>query len=139
MLARSGQVELDVSQCPDLAPPLAAMAAVRTGTTRLTNAARLRAKESDRLASVTRALRAMGGQVEEYADSLTIHGVKRLPGGGVVDCANDHRIAMMAAVCAASAEAPVKLLGAECVRKSYPEFWTHFQSLGGELHGLILR
>lgn len=139
MLARSGQVELDVSQCPDLAPPLAAMAAVRTGTTRLTNAARLRTKESDRLASVTRALRAMGGQVEEYADSLTIHGVKRLPGGGVVDCANDHRIAMMAAVCAASAEAPVKLLGAECVRKSYPEFWTHFQSLGGELHGLILR
>ncbi len=139
MLARSGQVELDVSQCPDLAPPLAAMAAVRAGTTRLTNAARLRAKESDRLASVTRALRAMGGQVEEYADSLTIHGVKRLPGGGVVDCANDHRIAMMAAVCAASAEAPVKLLGAECVRKSYPEFWTHFQSLGGELHGLILR
>lgn len=139
MLARSGQVELDVSQCPDLAPPLAAMAAVRTGTTRLTNAARLRAKESDRLASVTRALRAMGGQVAEYADSLTIHGVKRLPGGGVVDCANDHRIAMMAAVCAASAEAPVKLLGAECVRKSYPEFWTHFQSLGGELHGLILR
>ena len=139
MLARSGQVELDVSQCPDLAPPLAAMAAVRTGTTRLTNAARLRAKESDRLASVTRALRAMGGQVEEYADSLTIHGVKRLPGGGVVDCANDHRIAMMAAVCAASAEAPVKLLGAECVRKSYPEFWTHFQLLGGELHGLILR
>lgn len=139
MLARPGQVELDVSQCPDLAPPLAAMAAVRTGTTRLTNAARLRAKESDRLASVTRALRAMGGQVEEYADSLTIHGVKRLPGGGVVDCANDHRIAMMAAVCAASAEAPVKLLGAECVRKSYPEFWTHFQSLGGELHGLILR
>ena len=138
MLARSGQVELDVSQCPDLAPPLAAMAAVRTGTTRLTNAARLRAKESDRLASVTRALRAMGGQVEEYADSLTIHGVKRLPGGGVVDCANDHRIAMMAAVCAA-AEAPVKLLGAECVRKSYPEFWTHFQLLGGELHGLILR
>ena len=139
MLARSGQVELDVSQCPDLAPPLAAMAAVRTGTTRLTHAARLRATESDRLASVTRALRAMGGQVEEYADSLTIHGVKRLPGGGVVDCANDHRIAMMAAVCAASAEAPVKLLGAECVRKSYPEFWTHFQSLGGELHGLILR
>ena len=80
-----------------------------------------------------------GGQVEEYADSLTIHGVKRLPGGGVVDCANDHRIAMMAAVCAASAEAPVKLLGAECVRNPIRKFWTHFQSLGGELHGLILR
>ena len=138
-LARPGEVELDVSQCPDLVPPLAAIAAVRAGTTRLTNAARLRMKESDRLASVTRALRAMGGQVEEHIDALTIHGVERLPGGGAVDCANDHRIAMMAAVCAASAGAPVKLLGAECVKKSYPEFWTHFQSLGGELHGLILR
>ena len=138
-LARPGEVELDVSQCPDLVPPLAAIAAVRAGTTRLTNAARLRMKESDRLASVTRALRAMGGQVEEHIDALTIHGVERLPGGGGVDCANDHRIAMMAAVCAASAGAPVKLLGAECVKKSYPEFWTHFQSLGGELHGLILR
>ena len=137
-LTRSGEVELDVSQCPDLVPPLAAMAAVRAGTTHLTNAARLRMKESDRLASVTLALRAMGGQVEEHTDALTIHGVARLPGGGTVDCANDHRIAMMAAVCAAFAEAPVKLLGAECVRKSYPEFWTHFQSLGGELHGLIL-
>ena len=138
-LARPGEVELDVSQCPDLVPPLAAIAAVRAGTTRLTNAARLRMKESDRLASVTRALRAMGGQVEEHIDALTIHGVERLPGGCAVDCANDHRIAMMAAVCAASAGAPVKLLGAECVKKSYPEFWTHFQSLGGELHGLILR
>lgn len=138
-LAQPGEVELDVSQCPDLVPPLAAVAAVRVGTTRLTNAARLRMKESDRLASVTLALRAMGGQVEEHADALTIHGVEQLPGGGTVDCANDHRIAMMAAVCAASAGAPVKLLGAECVRKSYPEFWTHFQSLGGDLHGLILR
>ena len=138
-LARPGEVELDVSQCPDLVPPLAAIAAVRAGTTRLTNAARLRMKESDRLASVTRALRAMGGQVEEPIDALTIHGVEHMTGGGAVDCANDHRIAMMAAVCAASAGAPVKLLGAECVKKSYPEFWTHFQSLGGELHGLILR
>lgn len=138
-LAKPGDAELDVSQCPDLVPPLAAMAAVRVGTTRLINASRLRMKESDRLASVTLALRAMGGQVEEHADALTIHGVEQLPGGGTVDCANDHRIAMMTAVCAASAQAPVTLLGAECVRKSYPEFWTHFQSLGGELHGLILR
>ena len=54
--------------------------------------------------------------MEEHIDALTIHGVERLPGGGAVDCANDHRIAMMAAVCAASAGAPVKLLGAECVK-----------------------
>ena len=138
-LAKPGEAELDVSQCPDLVPPLAAMAAVRAGTTHFTHAARLRMKESDRLSTVAAALRAMGAQVEEGADSLTIHGRERLPGGGTVDCCNDHRIAMMAAVSAAFAQAPVKLLGAECVRKSYPEFWDHFIQLGGEAHGLVLR
>ena len=138
-LAKPGEAELDVSQCPDLVPPLAAMAAVRAGTTHLTHAARLRMKESDRLSTVAAALRAMGAQVEEGPDSLTIHGQERLPGGGTVDCCNDHRIAMMAAVSAAFAQAPVKLLGAECVRKSYPEFWNHFIQLGGEAHGLVLR
>ena len=115
------------------------MAAVRAGTTRLTHAARLRIKESDRLSTVAAALRAMGAQVEEGADSLTIHGRERLPGGGTVDCCNDHRIAMMAAVSAAFAQEPVKLLGAECVKKSYPEFWDHFIQFGGEAHGLVLR
>ena len=138
-LAKPGEAELDVSQCPDLVPPLAAMAAVRAGTTHFTHAARLRMKESDRLSTVAAALRAMGAQVEEGADSLTIHGRERLPGGGTVDCCNDHRIAMMAAVSAAFAQAPVKLLGAECVRKSYPEFWDHFIQLGGEVRGLVLR
>ena len=138
-LAKPGEAELDVSQCPDLVPPLAAMAAVRAGTTHLTHAARLRMKESDRLSTVAAALRAMGAQVEEGADSLTIHGRERLPGGGTVDCCNDHRIAMMAAVSAAFAQNPVTLLGAECVRKSYPEFWNHFIQLGGEAHGLVLR
>ena len=138
-LAKPGEAELDVSQCPDLVPPLAAMAAVRAGTTHLTHAARLRMKESDRLSTVAAALRAMGAQVEEGADSLTIHGRERLPGGGTVDCCNDHRIAMMAAVSAAFAQSPVTLLGAECVRKSYPEFWNHFIQLGGEAHGLVLR
>ena len=51
----------------------------------------------------------------------------------------DHRIAMMAAVSAAFAQKPVTLLGAECVHKSYPQFWLHFQMLGGKIHGLILR
>ncbi|MBM6681880.1 3-phosphoshikimate 1-carboxyvinyltransferase [Pseudoflavonifractor capillosus] len=138
-LAKPGEAELDVSQCPDLVPPLAAMAAVRAGTTHFTHAARLRMKESDRLSTVAAALQAMGAQVEEGADSLTIHGQERLPGGGTVDCCNDHRIAMMAAVSAAFAQEPVKLLGAECVRKSYPEFWDHFIQLGGEVRGLVLR
>ena len=137
-LARPGDVELDVSQCPDLLPPLAAMAAVRAGKTVFSHAARLRMKESDRLSTVAAALRALGGQAEEGPDSLTVWGMEQLPGGGRVDCANDHRIAMMAAVCAAYARKPTELLGAECVKKSYPEFWDHFVQLGGEVHGLVL-
>ena len=137
-LARPGDVELDVSQCPDLVPPLCAMAAVRKGTARLTHAARLRLKESDRLSSVTAALTALGADIQEGADSLTIRGLDRLAGGGVVDCQNDHRIAMMAAVAAQACDRPVTLLGAECVSKSYSRFWEDYKMLGGEVHGLIL-
>ena len=96
-------------------------------------------KESDRLSAVTQVLNALGSRVEEHPDSLTILGVDTLAGGVAVDSHNDHRIAMMAAVSAAFAQAPVKLLGAECVKKSYPEFWNHFIQLGGEAHGLVLR
>lgn len=65
-LARSGTVTLDVSQCPDLVPPLAVMAALRRGeTTHIVGAARLRIKESDRLATVTAQLNALGAKIEE--------------------------------------------------------------------------
>ena len=136
-LTQEGDVTIDVSDCPDLVPPLAVMAAVRSGTARLVNAARLRIKESDRLASVTATLNALGAYVEEGYDSLTIHGRNSLAGGVAVDCCNDHRIAMMAAVAATRCEKPVTLLGADCVKKSYPNFWEHYQELGGDL-GVIV-
>jgi len=53
--------------------------------------------------------------------------------GGRVDSFNDHRIAMMAAVAATRAAAPVTILGAQCVEKSYPDFWDDYESLGGIL------
>lgn len=132
-LIRSGDMELDVSQCPDLVPPLAVLASVRRGTTQIVNAARLRIKESDRLASVTQTLNALGAQIEEYPDSLTIHGVDSLVGGVTVDCCNDHRIAMMAAMAATRCTAPVILYGAQCVEKSYPTFWEDYVRLGGHI------
>ena len=130
----AGRLELDVSQCPDLVPPLAAMAALRAGeTTRIVNAGRLRIKESDRLATVTEVLNALGAQVEEHEDHLVIHGRERLAGGVTVSGHNDHRIAMMAAIAAIRCEAPVTITGAECVKKSYPRFWEDYRRLGGEL------
>ena len=129
-----GSLDLDVSQCPDLVPPLAAMAALRAGeTTRIVNAGRLRIKESDRLATVTEVLNALGAQVEEYEDYLVIHGKEKLAGGVTVSGHNDHRIAMMAAIAAIRCEAPVTITGAECVKKSYPRFWEDYRRLGGEL------
>lgn len=134
-LARPGDAEIDISGCPDLLPPLAVMAAVRSGTTHFVNAARLRMKESDRLSTVAALLTALGGQAEEGPDSLAVHGVPALT-GGVVDGANDHRIVMAAAIAATSCSAPVTILGAEAVSKSYPNFWEEYQRLGGVFHVL---
>ena len=133
-LGNPGSVEIDVSGCPDLVPPLAAMAALRAGeTTNLTNAARLRMKDSDRLSSVTQVLTALGADVAEGPDSLTIRGRETLSGGVTVDSFNDHRIAMMAAIAATRCEKPVTVLGAECVAKSYPDFWEEYERLGGKV------
>ena len=134
-LARPGDAEIDVSGCPDLLPPLAVMAAVRSGTTRFVNAARLRIKESDRLSTITAAMTALGAEVHEEPDRLIIVGKPSLP-GGTVDCANDHRIAMMAAIAATGCTGPVTVLGAECVQKSYPDFWEAYNTLGGDIHVL---
>ncbi|MCI8422824.1 MAG: 3-phosphoshikimate 1-carboxyvinyltransferase [Lawsonibacter sp.] len=130
-LCKTGRVCLNLAQCPDLAPPLAAMAALRSGTTQFIRAGRLRIKESDRLASITATLNALGAHAEAGEDTLTIHGLDSLAGGASIDCQNDHRIAMMAAVAAIRCREPVVLLGADCVRKSYPKFWDHYRMLGG--------
>ena len=139
LLGWEGDREIDVSQCPDLVPPLAAMAALRRGDCRITGAARLRIKESDRLSAVTAALNAMGARVEEFPEELLIHGVGSLKGGAIIDCCNDHRIAMMCAVAATRAKGGETVLqGAECVRKSYPDFWQVYRALGGDFDVLDL-
>ena len=129
-LTQPGDVEIDISECPDLLPPLAVMAAVRSGTTRFINAARLRIKESDRLTSVHAMLTTLGGRAEEGADSLTVIGGPLT--GGTVDGANDHRIVMAAAIAATACTAPVTVLGAEAVSKSYPDFFDVYKQLGGD-------
>lgn len=134
-LTQPGDQEIDVSGIPDLLPPLAVMAAVRSGTTRFVNAARLRMKESDRLSTITAALTALGAEVHEEPDRLIIVGKPSLP-GGTVHSANDHRIAMMAAIAATGCTGPVTIRGAECVQKSYPDFWEVYRSLGGDIHVL---
>ena len=130
VMAAPGRLEIDVSDCPDLVPALGAMAALRAGeTTCIVNAARLRIKESDRLAAVRDVLSAMGAEIQELPEGLVIQGQAALPGGGSVTSHNDHRIAMMAAIAASGCRTPVTLTGAEAVAKSYPGFWADYDRL----------
>lgn len=119
-------ITADVGDCPDLVPPLGALLTFCEGESRIVNAARLRIKESDRLASVTAELKRLGASVEEFDDHLVFHGVSRLHGG---DCHawNDHRIAMMIAIAALRADGPVTVDDPFCVSKSYPQFWEDYQ------------
>ena len=119
---------VDVRQVPDLVPALAAVAAVSAGTTRITGAARLRLKESDRIASTAAMIRSLGGSAEETEDGLVITGREELS-GGTVDSFGDHRIAMAAAAASAACRGRVTILGAECTEKSYPGFWYDFAAL----------
>lgn len=125
--------DVDVRQTPDLMPILSAVAAATPGkTTHITGAARLRLKESDRLAAMASAIRALGGDAEEMPDGLIVRGCSLR--GGTVDGARDHRIVMSAAIAATVCQNPVTVTDAETVQKSYPDFWRDFERMGGKLH-----
>lgn len=121
-------ITLDASQIPDLVPITAAIAAVAEGTTKIYGASRLRIKESDRLATTTAMLRALGADIEELDDGLIIHGKKKLT-GGVTSSFADHRIAMSAAIISAACVSEVTVENAEAVEKSYLAFWQDLVSL----------
>ena len=124
--------EIDVSQCPDLAPILAVVMALTPGERRIVNAARLRLKESDRLHAMAVNLAALGADVTELPDGLSIQGKPSLR-GGEADSFGDHRIAMALAIAALKCDGPVTLHNAQAVAKSYPEFWEDYQRLGGQI------
>lgn len=127
-------ITADVSDIPDLVPILSVAAACANGTTRLYNAARLRLKESDRLATTAALLKALGGKPTEKADELLVTGGSLT--GGRVDGANDHRIVMSAAVAALAASDPVEITDAHSIRKSWPSFFEDYKQIGGAVHEL---
>lgn len=134
VLMQDGGKEIDMSQCPDLLPPAALIAAFAPGNCRFTGCERLRYKESDRISSVCGALRTLGADITERADGLTVTGRRELTGGVTVDCRSDHRIAMMASIAALRCREPAVISGCKCVRKSYPDFYEDFSMLGGAVH-----
>ena len=125
---------IDIQDTPDLLPVLSVAAAFAQGETTFINAARLRLKESDRLASSAAMIENLGGRAEVGEDELTVYGTGLI--GGTVESCNDHRIAMSAAVAATRCSKPVTILHAEAVKKSYPGFYNDYNKTGGKAHVL---
>ncbi len=124
-------VEIEGDEIPrtiDEIPVLAVAAACAEGTTHIRDASELRVKESDRIATTARLLAALGVEVEERADGLSIAG-GRLRGPARADAQGDHRIAMAAAVAGLAASGPVEIAGVEAVSVSYPNFFEHLEGL----------
>lgn len=129
-------ITIDGSQIPDLIPILSVVAACAEGSTHIINSARLRMKESDRLASTAQLLSRLGASVTEETDGLLIQGSALK--GGLVDSFRDHRIAMSAAIASLRCAEPVLIEEPTCVSKSYPQFYEEFSRLGGRVHGIEL-
>lgn len=123
-------VEVDMGDCPDVAPTLAVVAAHARGRTVINNIAHLRIKECDRINAVATELAKMGARVEERPDALIIEGIEEGSAlhGAEIDTYNDHRIAMCFGV-AGLVTPGVKIRNRECVAKSFPDFWERFQWL----------
>jgi 3-phosphoshikimate 1-carboxyvinyltransferase len=106
-------------------------AALADGVTHITGAARLRIKESDRLAAMSNNLARLGISVSTTDDSMTICGGQI--SGGVVDSFSDHRITMAFAIAALTSTHGLMLSGAACIDKSYPGFFQDLAALGGNI------
>ena len=118
----------DATDCPDLFPALAVLAACCTGTSALQGTERLANKESDRAQAISGLLAILGVPHRLAHDTLYVEGVRTFR-GGTVSAHNDHRIVMAAAIAAVRARGPVVIEGAEAISKSYPAFFEDLQSL----------
>ena len=112
----------------DELPLLAVVGSQISGGIRIQDAGELRLKESDRLAATAANLRAMGAEVEEFEDGLSVSGPTRLRGTRI-DSRDDHRIAMAFSIAALIADGETEIDGSECVAISFPEFFQLLQSL----------
>ena len=118
----------DIPTLIDELPMLAVMAAFAEGTTTIRDAAELKVKESDRIATVTEGLRRMGAHVTPTDDGMIIQGGAPLH-GAVIDSHLDHRIAMSFAVAGTVCPGVTDIQGADCVTISYPNFYRDLYQL----------
>ena len=125
--------KIDLADCPDLGPILMALGLLCEGETLITNAGRLRLKESDRIAAMEQELRKLGGRIESDGGTVTVRRSALHAPAGPLWGHNDHRVVMSLTVLAAAAGLPVQIDGAEAVAKSWPGFFAAVRQLGVEV------
>lgn len=129
----------NATDCPDLFPPLVALAAHCKGLTRIRGLKRLKHKESDRGVTLKEEFEKLSTQVDLQDDEMLVHG-----NGGifvknhVLNSHHDHRIAMASAVACLKSDFEVQIRNAEAVNKSYPDFWDHLKKLGAKISNEII-
>ncbi len=124
-------IKANLNDCIDLLPTVAVLAALAQGTSEFSGIQRARLKESNRISAVREGLERTGIKVIEEPDRLIITGGK--PHNAVIDSKNDHRIAMAFSLLGVAAGG-ITIEGAECVSKTYPEYWDILRSLGVKLN-----
>ena len=124
--------EFDAFDCPDLFPPLVALAANCNGVSKIYGVSRLKHKESDRALTLQEEFSKMGSFIYQENDALVIHGGKKLT-GALVHSRHDHRIAMALAIAGAYAVGVTEIEEANAVGKSYPGFFEDMKLLGSVL------
>lgn len=124
--------EFDATDCPDLFPPLVALAAYCKGQTKIKGVSRLTHKESNRALTLQDEFDMMGVRIDLEDDIMSIHGGGTVKGADV-HSRHDHRIAMALAVAALKADSETTIEEAQAVNKSYPDFYEDLQKLGADV------
>jgi len=122
----------NATDCPDLFPPLVALASYCKGKSVIEGVSRLAFKESNRALTLQQEFAKMGVEIILQDDLMIINGGNNLQGAIVSSC-HDHRIAMACAVAATKAVGNTTILAADAIDKSYPNFYQHLQSIGGSI------
>ena len=124
--------KFDATDCPDLFPPLAVLAAYCNGTSIITGTHRLIAKESNRAETLKEIFGKMGIEILLLKDEMHITGGKIK--SAVVSSHHDHRIAMAAAIAGLGASGPIEIENAESINKSYPQFYNDLKKLSTDIN-----
>ena len=125
--------EFDATDCPDLFPPLVALAASCQGVTLIKGVSRLAHKESNRGLTLQTEFAKMGVKIDLEEDVMKVYGGAEIQSSTVFS-QHDHRIAMACAVATLNSNGPVQIIDAEAINKSYTNFFEHLQHLGVQVH-----